>query len=137
MRIGELVERSGLSASRIRFYESSGLLNAVERKANGYREYAPEAVMTLSLIARAQKAGFSLEEIRRLMPPATGTWHRDELLEGIKGKIAEIEALQKDLARSKAQLQDLVATIENRPANLSCADNAKRVFDQFQTPGTA
>jgi DNA-binding transcriptional MerR regulator len=35
MRIGELAERSGLTASRIRFYEASGLINAVERNANG------------------------------------------------------------------------------------------------------
>jgi len=38
MKIGELARRSRLTASRIRFYEAKGLLNAVSRKANGYRE---------------------------------------------------------------------------------------------------
>jgi hypothetical protein len=39
MRIGELERRSGLSTSRIRFYEAKGPLNVVSRKANEYREY--------------------------------------------------------------------------------------------------
>lgn len=60
MRIGELAQRSGLTASRIRFYETSGLIDAVERNANGYREYTAEAVVTLDIITEAQKAGFSL-----------------------------------------------------------------------------
>jgi MerR family regulatory protein len=33
MRIGELAERSGLAASRIRFYEQRGLISAVVRNA--------------------------------------------------------------------------------------------------------
>jgi DNA-binding transcriptional MerR regulator len=38
MRIGELAGRSGLSTSHTRFYEAKGLLTAVSRKSNGYRE---------------------------------------------------------------------------------------------------
>ncbi|EPA93921.1 HTH-type transcriptional regulator CueR [compost metagenome] len=42
MRIGELAKISGLAPSRIRFYEASGLIKSVARKANGYRDYAPD-----------------------------------------------------------------------------------------------
>jgi len=59
MKIGELAQRTGLAPSRIRFYERVDLLT-VERQANGYRSYPEEAVLTLRLIATAQKAGFSL-----------------------------------------------------------------------------
>ena len=38
MKIGELARRSGLAASTIRFYESKGLLKAVSRQSNGYRD---------------------------------------------------------------------------------------------------
>ncbi|MGH8410398.1 MAG: MerR family DNA-binding transcriptional regulator, partial [Pseudomonas sp.] len=38
MNIGELAERSGLAASKIRFYEAQGLIQ-VERQGNGYRRY--------------------------------------------------------------------------------------------------
>jgi DNA-binding transcriptional MerR regulator len=53
----------GLAASRIRFYEDAGLLVA-QRQANGYRDYPEQAVLLLELITGAQRAGFSLEEIR-------------------------------------------------------------------------
>ena len=39
MKIGELARRTGLTASRIRFYESLGLLPMVDRMPNGYRHY--------------------------------------------------------------------------------------------------
>ncbi len=65
MKIGELASRTGLAASRIRFYEASGLISA-QRQANGYRRYPEQAVQTLGIISCAQQAGFSLDEIRRL-----------------------------------------------------------------------
>ena len=53
MKIGELARRTGLAASAIRFYESKGLLNAVSRQENGYRDYPLEAVAVLSVIVNA------------------------------------------------------------------------------------
>ena len=44
------------------------MLNQVERKANGYRSYPPQAESILNLIVNDQQAGFSLEELRALLP---------------------------------------------------------------------
>jgi DNA-binding transcriptional MerR regulator len=63
MLIGELAKRSGLSPSRIRFYEAQGLIS-VTRRVNGYRTYAPGALVTLEVITTAQQAGFPLKDIR-------------------------------------------------------------------------
>ena len=82
MRIGELAKISGLAPSRIRFYEASGLIKSVERKANGYRDYAPDTQWVLEIITGAQAAGFSLEEIRQLMPMNASGWQHEELLSG-------------------------------------------------------
>ena len=131
MRIGELAERSGLTASRIRFYEASGLINAVERNANGYREYTTDAVVTLDIITGAQKAGFSLEEIRSLLPTKLGTWQQDKLLDVLRKKVADIEALRERLAHSRAQLLGIIETIETSPEGLSCDDNKKRVLNRI------
>ncbi|WP_159006065.1 MerR family transcriptional regulator [Bradyrhizobium sp. S69] len=131
MRIGELAERSGLTASRIRFYEASGLINAVERNANGYREYTTDAVVTLDIITGAQKAGFSLQEIRSLLPTKLGTWQEDKLLNVLKKKVADIEALRERLAQSKTQLLGIIETIETSPEGLSCDDNKKRVLNRI------
>ncbi|QPF91387.1 MerR family transcriptional regulator [Bradyrhizobium commune] len=141
MRIGELAARSGLTASRIRFYEASGLISTVERGANNYREYTRDAVMLLEIITSAQNAGFSLEEIRRLMPPKfdarLDARHHDELLVALKRKAAEIETLRERLAESLERLHAVIETIETRPEGLSCEDNAKRVMSSFQQGATA
>jgi DNA-binding transcriptional MerR regulator len=131
MRIGELAQRSGLTASRIRFYETSGLIDAVERNANGYREYTAEAVVTLDIITEAQKAGFSLQEIRSLLPTKQGTWQQDKLLGVLKKKVADIESLRERLAQSRTQLLAIIESIETAPEGLSCDDNRKRVLNRI------
>jgi DNA-binding transcriptional MerR regulator len=131
MKIGELAERSGLTASRIRFYEASGLINAVERNANGYREYTTEAIVTLDIITSAQKAGFSLQEIRSLLPTKLGAWQQDKLLVVLRKKVADIEALRERLAHSRSQLLGIIETIETSPEGLSCDDNRKRVLNRI------
>ncbi len=135
MKIGELAKLTGLTASRIRFYESAGLLLAVDRKANGYRDYAPGTVSMLEIIDSAQRAGFSLEQIRHLLPLGDGSWDHDELLVALKAKVAEIEVLQKRLKQNKAKLQIAIDGIENRPEGIGCADNRMRVLDRLRGKG--
>ncbi len=131
MNIGELAKRTGLTNSRIRFYESAGLLKTVDRRPNGYRTYPPEAVMVLELITTAQAAGFSLEEIRTLLPPDLTQWRHDGLIEALRSKIADIEALEVRLAQSKAQLIALVQDVEAKPDDVDCSANARRVLSRM------
>lgn len=134
MKIGDLAKQSGLTASRIRFYEASGLIQAVDRKANGYRDYPPEALAILDIIASAQNAGFTLDEIRHLLPVASkGGWHHEELVEAIEHKIAEIEGMQRRLAATKKQLATALNSIKNRPEDLSCVDRAKWVLERLHS----
>lgn len=128
MNIGELARRTGLTSSRIRFYESAGLLTAVDRRPNGYRVYPPEAVTVLELITTAQQAGFTLDEIRKLLPSSLETWDHAALIEAVQRKVADIEALEIRLRQSKKQLVALIRDIEARPDDIDCADNARRVL---------
>ncbi|RDK11401.1 MerR family transcriptional regulator [Cupriavidus lacunae] len=132
MKIGELAERTGLAPSRIRFYEGIGLLK-VERQPNGYRTYPPQAVLVLDLIATAQQAGFSLDEIRKLLPPDLAQWKHGSLIETLRSKVQDIEALEVRLAQSKAHLVALLAEIEAKPAEIDCATNAKRVLSRIRS----
>lgn len=129
MRIGELAKRTGLAASRIRFYESEGLISAVKRTANGYREYAAEAELLLNIIVRAQKAGFTLEEIHHLLPADLDAWEFDHLLDALKRKVREIEALQQRLEENKSHLLATIAGIEDKPDGVGCAENARRILN--------
>jgi len=135
MKIGELAKLSGLTASRIRFYESSGLIKSVDRRANGYRDYGPEAVWILVIITGAQNAGFSLEEIRNLLPVSSDAWRHDELLESLKRKVYEIEVLQKRLEQNKAQLLVVIEGIETKPEGLRCSENTQRLLNRLREDG--
>ncbi|MFL9884022.1 MerR family transcriptional regulator [Paraburkholderia agricolaris] len=135
MKIGKLAELSGLSASRIRFYEASGVIKAVERTANGYRDYPSEALTILEIIASAQRAGFSLEQIRHLLPTDQGSWQHESLVEALKQKVTEIEEMQERLNQNRAQLLVAIESIENRPANLDCSDRKEWVLGRLRENG--
>jgi DNA-binding transcriptional MerR regulator len=130
MNIGEVAKLSGLNPSRIRFYEAKGLLNAVARKANGYRDYPADALLILKIITSAQRAGFSLVEIQGILPADFSNWQHDELLEGLEGKISDIEDMQARLKKSKSHLQKLVQDIKSKP-EVDYAEQAKRYLEEM------
>lgn len=60
--IGEVSAMSGIKPSALRYYEEAGLISSVSR--NGLRrQYPPEILLQLKLIAMGKAAGFSLAEI--------------------------------------------------------------------------
>jgi DNA-binding transcriptional MerR regulator len=132
MRIGELARRTGLSASRIRFYQASGLIEA-RRLGNGYRDYPEQVVRSLEIITCGQQAGFSLEEMRKLTSAAgDGAARHDRLLASLKRKVAEIEAMQLRLAQNRAQLLAVIAGMQSKPQGLDCDENAQRLINGWQ-----
>lgn len=131
MKIGELAKRTGLSASKIRFYEDIGLLKMVERTANGYRSYPKEAEVVLNLIVSGQQAGFSLDELKALLPADLSGWQHAHLIDALKQKVMYIEQLQAKLAENKQRLTAILAEIDAKPDDMDCADNAKRVLTQM------
>ena len=71
MDIGEVVRRSGVPASTLRFYEENGLIRSVGRR--GLRRlFDPLVLERLALISLGQSAGFSLSEIGRMFAPQGG-----------------------------------------------------------------
>ena len=128
MTIGQVAKQSGLAPSKIRFYESIGLLRMVKRKANGYREYPPEAVTALSLITTAQKAGFSLDELKGLMPADLDHWDHDALVSSLENKLKEVETLIASLEESRKELTQVLGQLKSRPDDISCTDNARRII---------
>ncbi|MFB2734045.1 MerR family transcriptional regulator [Shewanella mangrovisoli] len=131
MNIGELSQKTGLAASRIRFYERIGLLKAVKRKANGYRSYPPEAVMALEMITTGQQAGFSLDELRLLLPADLANWDHQHLLNTLRQKVNDLEEIERKIALNKAKLLEVLTEIEAKPQDMDCQTNAQRVMSQF------
>jgi DNA-binding transcriptional MerR regulator len=65
--IGELAKRTNVSTSLLRYYEKEQLLQPSGRTPSGYRLYSPDAERTLRFIRRAQRYGFSLNDIRLIL----------------------------------------------------------------------
>ena len=65
--IGEAAGRSGVSAKRVRHYETLGLLPRIARTGAGYRRYGDNEVHTLRFIRRARDLGFGRAEIAALL----------------------------------------------------------------------
>ena len=63
MTIGELAKRTGVRASRLRYYECTGILPKPERRS-GARRYDLATVLVVRNVLIAQRLGFSLAEIR-------------------------------------------------------------------------
>ncbi len=106
LKISEVAERTGLTASAPRFYENAGIV-APARAANGYRAYTPADVESLLFVTRAKAVGLSLEEIGDLLElrdaDRCGPW-QDRLSEMIatrlvttRSRIAELAMFAEDL----------------------------------------
>jgi len=67
LTIGQLAKRAGVATSTLRYYEQEGLVVPSARSPAGYRLYSLEAEQTLLFVQRAQRLGFSLQDIRTLL----------------------------------------------------------------------
>ena len=129
MRIGDLAKATGLAPSRIRFYEAEGLISAPPRGSNGYRNYPPEALGVLKIIDSAQRAGFTLGQIRHFLPSGTEKWDHAGVVQSLAGRVAEIQQLIRQLQENEARLLDIIDGIAKRPQGISCTDNMHRVMN--------
>jgi DNA-binding transcriptional MerR regulator len=125
MPIGEVAERAGMSASRIRFYETRGLLPEPER-ASGKRRYGEEVLRRLAIIDAAQRVGFTLEEIRDLLGS------RDELAHERLRQLAVLKLPELDDLIARATSVRRVLKVCSR---CSCESiDVCRMFDERGLP---
>jgi MerR family transcriptional regulator, redox-sensitive transcriptional activator SoxR len=62
LSIGEVAERTGVTISALRFYETEGLVSST-RSSGGQRRFAREVLRRVAFIRIAQQVGLSLDEI--------------------------------------------------------------------------
>jgi DNA-binding transcriptional MerR regulator len=118
--IGELSRRTGVNAHQLRYYEAQGLLEP-GRAPSGYREYAADAVLTVTQIRKLLEAGLSTQEIRVLLPCATGAAPDleacPELLDVLRARLHGLDGHIDALVRSRDVLRDYIDTTERRAAH--------------------
>jgi DNA-binding transcriptional MerR regulator len=120
--IGEVCEKTGLSARTVRYWEELGLLPGVRRRAGGRRVYGRDELERLRFIKRLKRLGLALEEIRELnaVHGIEGSTRAmlgrlDEVLEGHLGKVDErlheMMALRDEIQKYRDHVQ---ARVEGR-----------------------
>ena len=68
LTIGSLAKAGGVGVETVRFYQRRGLIAEPERPdRKGVRRYGADDIRQLRFIRMAQKAGFTLTEIRELL----------------------------------------------------------------------
>jgi DNA-binding transcriptional MerR regulator len=116
--IGEVAERSGFSASALRYYEGIGLVQPSDRTAAGYRVYDDDALARLTFIARAKHLGCTLEEITDLV----GIWD-GERCGPVQKRFHDL--VTSKLAETRRQIEQLTALADQlRHAALQLAGPA-------------
>jgi MerR family transcriptional regulator, copper efflux regulator len=130
MRIGALAERSGVSPSTIRYYESIDLLADPARSPSGYREYDTDALERLRFIRDAQAWGLTLDEVQTLLSlKDAGAGTCMHTLAFLDRHVAEIDAQIERLRTARAELHDL-AERARRLDPATCTDpNRCQVID--------
>jgi MerR family redox-sensitive transcriptional activator SoxR len=98
LSIGQVAVQAGVRTSSIRYYESVGVLPEPDR-VSGQRRYLPEVLTRLGFIDVAQRAGFSLEEIRELLDGSEQDQVSERLQALARRKLPDVEEL---ILRSEA-----------------------------------
>lgn len=126
--IGEVADRTGFSASALRYYEDIGLVEPAARTDAGYRLYDDMAFTRLAFIGRAKQLGCTLEEITDLV----GIWDGErcgpvqrQFHELVTTKLAEADHQIAELTALRDQLQDAAAQLSepapDGPCDETCA----------------
>jgi MerR family redox-sensitive transcriptional activator SoxR len=109
LSIGEVARRTGVPPSALRYYEQEGLLPPTPR-AGGRRRYGKREVQMVEVLRFAQRAGFSLEEIKRLFhgfdakAPLGARWRALA-----QAKLRELDDLQASIVRMRRAIEQGLA----------------------------
>lgn len=114
MDISEVAKRSGVPASALRYYEEKGLITSVGRR--GLRRlFNADVLERLGLIALGRSAGFSLDEIARMIG-AGGKPQIDRQL--LSDKADELDRTIRKLTAMREGLRH--AAVCSAPSHMEC-----------------
>lgn len=119
--VSELAGEFDLTSQALRFYEEKGLLSP--RRVGNTRVYDHRDRARLMLVRKFQRLGFSLEAIREYLSlyrsgRPNAEQYRDGLVK-IRRRLAELEAMKRDLEETVTQLHALERDALDRIAKLS------------------
>lgn len=132
--IGEVVARSGLAASAIRYYESVGIVPRPARR-NGRRVYDEQWMKWLTLVILAQEGGFSIKETKQIVQqfantksPPSNRWKK-----AARAKLDELEIQSRRIDQMRKILKMTMSC--KCPSIEDCADSSLILFEKRARSG--
>lgn len=128
MNISQISNITNLSAKSIRLYESKGIISVPVRSDNGYRNYSQKHIDELLIVARAKRAGFSLDECKALVELAKDSERTSaEVKQKAQDKLLEVNKKLAELNEIKSQLEKWISECPgNAEADCPIIDDLKR-----------
>ncbi|WXL27691.1 MerR family DNA-binding transcriptional regulator [Ectopseudomonas mendocina] len=108
--ISELARELDITTRAIRFYEEQGMLNPERRGQE--RIYSAKDKVTLKLILRGKRIGFSLAECKELI----------ELYDPVHGNQKQLNTFMSKIAERRAQLEQQLLDIQQMQLELDTAE---------------
>ncbi|MDJ0789249.1 MAG: MerR family transcriptional regulator [Myxococcota bacterium] len=113
--IGQICDKTGLSARTVRYYEELGLLPGVRRREAGRRAYSRDELERLRFIQRLKTLGLSLAEIKDLnqVHAISNSTHAllerleellDQRLGDLDDRIGELQTLRDQMGKYHAHV---------------------------------
>jgi MerR family transcriptional regulator, copper efflux regulator len=138
LKIKQVADASGFTATTLRYYEQIGLLPEASRTPAGYRVYDQRTLDRLAFITRAKQLGCSLEEITDL----TAAWDggkcgpiQAQLRQLVADKIGTAQHQIADLMTFTAELQHAATSLERHRPDGACDTSCGCVSDPERPPG--
>jgi DNA-binding transcriptional MerR regulator len=118
-----MIQATGLSADTLRYYETLGVLMPIGRLESGYRVYDEESVKRAQFIRNCQTAGFTLNEIKRLIEfdESPNRHSREDVHSFVMEKLEHIKERLASLMRAKDLLEALAWECSHSSSNEPCA----------------
>lgn len=121
MTIGQLAKKVGVNPQTLRFYERKGLLPAPSRQGSGkYRDYDERALDRLRFIGSAKIAGFTLENIKKLLDAQFQDEPCSNVAELVEARLSELDRRIAELAGFREHLARLHSECKSNDSRREC-----------------
>jgi MerR family transcriptional regulator, thiopeptide resistance regulator len=107
-KIGEVIERTGLTARALHFYEEEGLIGPISRNEAGHRQYSQADLLRLQQIKTLRQLGVSLSD----MPPLLND--TGQLVPQLKRQLSKLHQQRRTIQSIEDRVSKLVDMLETR-----------------------
>lgn len=108
-KIGQMIEKTGLTARALHFYEQKGLIGPVFRNASGHRVYSQADLLRLQHIKTLRQLGVSLADMpKSLNEPA-------QLIPQLKQQLDQLRQQRDAIEMMELKLSQLVNRLASTP----------------------